>query len=219
MTDPFAPVPQQPAAQQPQPAAWYPQTGQPAGDAAATPPAQPPAAVVQAAAAKNLGTLRRAQAGHNPIANFLTGLAASAGLFLLLLGLSWLYKAVPFFLFRWAGLAICPAMVVTLIYSFIALFGGFKGTWRYDNGLAYRKNGKVSTLAWNEIDQVLLWRAGGNTSLRGKLLSWVVVGYDGTKIDIDKKTDESFGEEICAIVAAHGRSIVESGPYSGRLRK
>jgi hypothetical protein len=187
-----------------------------APDAAAKPP---PAPVASAAAARNLGTLRRAQTGHNPITNFVTGLVASAVLLGLMWLLSWFQSQWAFFLWRWLALAICPVFVLSVLYTLIAPFGGFKGTWRYDGGLVYRKNRKVTVLAWSEIDEVQLWKAGGDGVMRGKLLSWLVIGYNGAKIDIDAKEDKSFGEEICGIVASLGRQVKDGGPYVGKLRK
>ena len=91
----------------------------------------------------------------------------------------------------------------------------------FAGGLVHTKNGKFQVVAWPEVDELLLWRAGGKTAMAGKLLCYYVVTFDGRKVPIElqsAKGDKTLGERLQQIVTGLGRPVVESGPYSGRLR-
>jgi hypothetical protein len=54
-------------------------------------------------------------------------------------------------------------------------------TYLDERGLVRTKNRRVQTVPFSDVDELLLWRAGGNNRWTGNLLSYYVVTRDGRK--------------------------------------
>jgi hypothetical protein len=183
------------------------------------PVARPPAPVAAVAAGHQLGALRAVQAAPSPAGTLALGLALVLALFGVMAGLNGLDRHWHFFLWRALDVLVCPFFVISVGYTLIAPIVGLTGTWRYEGGLVHRRNRRISALPWSQVAEVQLWKAGGDGMMRGRLLSWLVIGVDGSAMDIEARQDTTFGDQICAIVAGQGRPVNDSGPYVGRLRK
>src|SRR5262245_21306921 len=145
----------------------------------------PPPKVSEATATKQLGELVTAQKGSNPVGNLLFGIGAAVVLILIGVGLGWVPTKTGI---RPLGFLTCILIVIALIivvYSVMALFAGFTATYLYRNGLAHTKNGKVEVVAWPEIDELWLWKAGGKTGIAGMLMCYYVVTFDGRKVPVE----------------------------------
>jgi hypothetical protein len=185
-------------------------------------PSEPlPPKVAQAATGRGLGQLTYLQKGTNPFSNFAFGIGAAVALVLVGLGIGWLTSQIHLRALAWLAFLCFVGALIAVIFSFMALFAGFTATYLFAGGLVHTKNGKVQVVAWPEVDEMLLWRAGGKTAMAGKLLCYYVVTFDGRKVPIElqsAKGDKTLGEQLQQIVKGLGRPVVESGPYSGRLR-
>jgi hypothetical protein len=185
-------------------------------------PSEPlPPKVAQAATGRGLGQLTYLQKGANPFSNFAFGIGAAVALVLVGFGLGWLTSEIRLRALAWLTVLCFIGALIAVVLSFAALLAGFTATYLFAGGLVHTKNGKVQVVAWPEVDELLLWRAGGKSSLAGKLLSYYVVTFDGRKVPIElqsAKGDKTLGEQLQQVVKGLGRPVVESGPYSGRLR-
>jgi hypothetical protein len=185
-------------------------------------PSEPlPPKVAQAATGRGLGQLTYLQKGTNPFSNFAFGIGAAVALVLVGFGLGWLTSEIRLRALAWLTVLCFIGALIAVVLSFAALLAGFTATYLFAGGLVHTKNGKVQVVAWPEVDELLLWRAGGKSSLAGKLLSYYVVTFDGRKVPIElqsAKGDKTLGEQLQQVVKGLGRPVVESGPYSGRLR-
>jgi hypothetical protein len=187
----------------------------------AAPADPPPPKVAQAAAGRGLGPLVHAQKSTNPFANFAFGMGAAVALVLLFFGLAWVAVQLHFRPLGWLAFLCLIGALIAVVMACAALYAGFTATYLFTGGLAHTKNGNVQAVTWPEVDELLLWRAGGKTAMAGKLLCYYVVTFDGRKVGVElqsAKGDKSLGEQLQQIVARLGRPVVESGPYSGRLR-
>jgi hypothetical protein len=180
-----------------------------------------PPKVAQAAAGRALGQVTYLQKGSNPFSNFAFGIGAAVALVLVFLGLGWVSVQIHFRALAWLAFLCLIGALIAVVLAFGALIAGFTATYLFAGGLAHTKNGKIQVVAWPEVDELLLWRAGGKTSIAGKLLCYYVVTFDGRKVPIElqsAKGDTTLGEQLQQIVKSLGRPVVESGPYAGRLR-
>jgi hypothetical protein len=185
-------------------------------------PAEPlPPKVVQAAAGRGLGHPTYVQKGANPFGNFAFGLGAAVALVLLFFGIAWVAVQIHLRALAWLGFLCLIGALIAVVMAFAALLAGFTATYLFAGGLVHTKNGKVQVVTWPEVDELLLWRAGGKSAMAGKLLCYYVITFDGRKVPIElqsAKGDKTLGERLQQIVEGLGRPVVESGPYSGRLR-
>ncbi|OLB65667.1 MAG: hypothetical protein AUI10_05660 [Actinobacteria bacterium 13_2_20CM_2_72_6] len=187
----------------------------------AAPAEQLPPKVVQAAAGRGLGQTTYVQKGSNPFGNFAFGIGAAVALVLVFFGIAWVAVQIHFRPLAWLAFLCLIGALIAVIMAFGALIAGFTATYLFAGGLVHTKNGKVQVVTWPEVDELLLWRAGGKTAIAGKLLCYYVVTFDGRKVPIElqsAKGDKTLGEQLQGIVKSLGRPVVESGPYSGRLR-
>ena len=185
-------------------------------------PSEPlPPKVAQVAAGRGLGPVTYLQKGSNPFSNFAFGIGAAVALVLVFLGLGWVSVQIHFRALAWLAFLCLIGALIAFVLAFAALVAGFTATYLFTGGLVHTKNGKVQVVAWPEVDELLLWRAGGKTAMAGKLLCYYVVTFDGRKVPIElqsAKGDKTLGEQLQQIIKGLGRPVVESGPYSGRLR-
>ena len=183
-----------------------------------------PPEVAQAAAARGLGTVVYAQKGSNPFSNLAWGLGISLGMFFVgCLGLGWFATLIHFRPLAFVAFFIGVSAVVWFVRSLLAVFAGFTASYLYTNGLVHTKNKKIEAVAWPEVDELLLWKAGGKPDgfLYGKLLNYYIMTFDGRKIAVEAqsaKGDKTLGEQLQQAVARVGRPVKDSGPYTGRLR-
>lgn len=187
----------------------------------ATPADPVPPKVAQAAADRGLGQVTYVQKGSNPFSNFAFGLGAAVALVLLFFGIAWVAVQIHFRPLAYLAFLCLIGALIAVVLAFGALIAGFTATYLFAGGLVHTKNGKVQVVAWPEVDELLLWRAGGKSAMAGKLLCYYVVAFDGRKVPIElrsAKGDKTLGEQLQQIVKSLGRPVVESGPYSGRLR-
>jgi hypothetical protein len=186
------------------------------------PATPPPAEVSQAATRRGLGDYLMVQQSSNPFGNFARGIGIAMVLFVGgFMGLGWL--AVHLNVRKLAYVAfICAAVaLVAAIMAIRALLVGFSAMYVFANGLVRTKNRKVNVVMWADIDELLLWKAGGKTSMRGKLLGYYIGTFDGRKVPLEAqsaKGDRTVGERLQQIVHNLGRPVRDSGPYTGRLR-
>ncbi|GAA4588784.1 hypothetical protein BJY16_008676 [Actinoplanes octamycinicus] len=184
-------------------------------------PAPPPDEVLQAAASRQFGRLVAGQRGSNPFGNLAFGLGGGIALIAGGILLAWLGSLIDF---RPLALLGCPLMVVGVVvlgYALAALFAGFTATYLFEQGLVHTKNKKLDAVAWSEVDQLWLWKAGGNNALTGKLLCYYVVTFDGRKVPVEvavAKGEQPLGPQLEQIVAQLGRPVVDSGPLVGKMR-
>lgn len=180
-----------------------------------------PSKVAAGAQSRGLGDCLVVAAGSNPIGNFLFAVGAGVVLILVAFGLSWVgEKAGLRFLAYLVFLCFVGALIAA-IFSVVALLAGFTASYLYQGGLVHTKNGRVQVVAWSDLDEVWRWRAGGNTALRGKLLCYYVVTFDGRKVPIEAKSakgSSELGERLEQTAVSLGRKVSDSGPYTGRLR-
>lgn len=182
----------------------------------------PPAEVAQAAAQRALGDYLVAQQGSNPYSNSAVGLGIALVLFVGgFMGLGWVATRIharPLATFAF----VCAAVAVfAVIMAIRALRAGFTATYVFTNGVVHTKNRKIDVVTWPDIDELLLWKAGGKTTLRGKLLGYYIVTLDGRKLALEARSakgDGTVGEVLQQIVRDLGRPVRDSGPYTGRLR-
>ncbi|MCW2885362.1 MAG: hypothetical protein QOE54_3182 [Streptosporangiaceae bacterium] len=187
----------------------------PGTGASPQPAEQPPPKVTELAAAQRLGDLLSSRKGSTPFANAFFALAVAALLFgvTVVLALLRLARGVAVFTFA------CSVGIAFL--SLFALLAGFTGAYLYTGGLVHRKNGRLSAVRWPDVSELLLWRAGGRTRLAGRLLCYHVVTRSGRKLPIEAHVGagrDAFGELLEQKIRQEGGQVVESGPYSGRLR-
>ncbi|SDS60420.1 DUF6585 family protein [Actinoplanes derwentensis] len=184
-------------------------------------PSAPPPEVIQAAASRQLGALVAAQRGSNPIGNLAFGVGGGIALILGGFLVGWISSLIDF---RPLAFLACPMIVIgiiVLIYAVMALFAGFTATYLFENGLVHTKNKKIDAVAWSEVDQLWLWKAGGDNVLTGHLLTYYVVTFDGRKVPVEAavgKGQEPLGPRLEQIVAQLGRPVVDSGPLVGKMR-
>ena len=174
-----------------------------------------------AQAATGLGQPTYLQRGTNPFSNFIFAIGAAVALVLVGLGLGWVTTQIHLRALAWLAFLCFIGALIAVIFAFAALLAGFTATYLFAGGLVHTKNGRVQVVAWPDVDELLLWRAGGKTAMAGKLLCYYVVTFDGRKVPIElqsAKGDKALGEQLQQIVTKLGRPVVESGPYSGRLR-
>jgi hypothetical protein len=178
--------------------------------------------VAEAAAASNLGPLREACVEGNPFTKGLLWIVAAAACIGLLTLFSWLGVTYDV---GWLRVFVCLLGIGALFSIFFAvqtLVRGFRATYWYENGLVYLKNGRVQVMPWSQVDEMLLWKAGGKSSMKGLMLSYIVVGFDGQKFSVaangERDPGDSFGGRLCGQVAQLGRPVKDSGPYVGRMR-
>ncbi|GAA2687398.1 DUF6585 family protein [Actinoplanes palleronii] len=187
----------------------------------AAPPQAPPDEVLQAAASRQFGSLIAGQRGTNPFGNLAFGLGGGIALIAGGALVAWVGSLIDF---RPLALLACPMIViglVVIVYAVMALAAGFTATYLFENGLVHTKNKKVDAVAWTEVDELWLWKAGGNTALAGNLLSYYVVTFDGRKVVVESavgKGEQPLGPRLEQIVAQLGRPVVDSGPYVGKMR-
>jgi hypothetical protein len=192
-----------------------------AGPAGSAPLDAAPLKVTQAAADRHLGTLVMWQKGSNPFGNFFFGIACAVGLVVVGLLLAWAASATKVRALAWLTCILWVIAVIVATYSVMALLAGFTATYLYTNGLVHLRNGKTEAASWPEVDELLLWKAGGKTSIAGTLLSYRVVTFDGRKISVELASntgDRTLGEQLQQIVRQLGRPVTDSGPYVGRMR-
>ncbi|GAA1653386.1 DUF6585 family protein [Actinoplanes couchii] len=181
----------------------------------------PPPEVIQAAAARQLGQLVAAQRGTNPVGNLVFGIGGGIALIVAGILVAWIGSALDFGALRFVA---CPLMVfgvIVLGYAVMALFAGFTATYLFENGLVHSKNKKLETVAWPEVDQLWLWKAGGDNFLTGQLLCYYVVTTDGRKVPVESavaKGETPLGPQLEQIVAQLGRPVVDSGPLTGKMK-
>jgi hypothetical protein len=117
---------------------------------------------------------------------------------------------------------VCAAVALfAVIMAIRALLAGFTATYVFTNGLVHTKNRKIDVVTWPDIDELLLWKAGGKTTFRGKLLGYYLITLDGRKLALEARSakgDGTVGEVLQQIVRDLGRPVRDSGPYTGRLR-
>lgn len=181
----------------------------------------PPPKVVEAAASKQLGALVMGQKGANPFGNLFFGIGLAVAIGVVSTLIAWGATAIHLRPLAYLACLGWVAAVIVLGYSIMAGLAGFTGTYLYANGIAHVKNGKVATAAWSEVDQLWLWKAGGKTAIAGTLLCYYLVTLDGRKIPVEhasKSGDKTLGEQLQQIVRQLGRPVVDSGPYTGKLR-
>lgn len=181
----------------------------------------PPPEVIQAAASRRLGQLVAAQRGTNPIGNLTFGIGGGIALIAGGILVAWIGSLIDVGALRFIA---CPMLVfgvIVLVYAVMALFAGFTATYLFENGLVHTKNKKIDTVAWSEVDQLWLWKAGGDNILTGQLLCYYVVTLDGRKVPVESavaKGEQPLGPQLEQIVAQLGRPVVDSGPLVGRMR-
>jgi VanZ family protein len=205
----------------PQPVGAQPAASQPATPPPLAPPEPPPAKVAQAATDRALGAIVAAQKGSNPLGNFVFGIGAAVVLIGVGLGVAWLAAQIGFRALAYLALLCFVGALIAVVLSFAALLAGFTATYLYAGGVVHTKNGKVQVVAWPDLDEMLLWRAGGKSAIAGTLLCYYLITFDGRKVPIEKqsaKGDKALGEHLQQIVKNIGRPVVDSGPYTGRLR-
>ena len=191
------------------------------GKTPSAPPQPPPTEVAQAAASRQLGALIAAQRGTNPFGNLAFGLGGGIVLIVGGIVLAWLGSLLKT---RALVFVACPMIVIglfALVLAVAAIRGGFTATYLYQNGLVHTKNKKVDVVAWSEVDQLWLWKAGGKTALAGKMLNYYVVTLDGRKVLVEAhvaKGEQPLGALLEQTVAQLRRPVVDSGPYVGKLR-
>jgi hypothetical protein len=182
---------------------------------------QAPERIIRKAAAHDLGALVIAQRGSNPIANALFAAAVVAVLCLLIWGMAWAGQAYDLGFLRPLIILAVVGVVVGTIMMVMSLIAGFTSAYLFDNGVICTRNGIVSVARWQDVDRLLLWRAGGRTALRGKLLCYYVVTGNGRRMPIEARQGDQgdpLGEALQATMARMGRPVVESGPAAGVLR-
>lgn len=180
-----------------------------------------PGKVSDAAAQAELGHLVMSQQGSHPVGNLVFGLVVAgvlvgAGCFL-----SWLLDFVEIRAVAYLAFVCFVLAVIAFGMSLAALAAGFTATYLYERGLVHTKNGRVKTVKFSDVDELLLWRAGGKTALAGNLLAYYVVTRDGRKVPVEAKSksgDDRLGVRLQEMVRDCGHPVVESGPYVGRLR-
>jgi hypothetical protein len=180
-----------------------------------------PGKVSDAAAQAELGKLVVTQQGSHPVGNLVFGLVVAGVLVASGFLLSWLTGIVELRVVAFLAFVCFVLALIVFAMSLAALASGFTATYLYERGLVHTKNVRLKTVAFSDVDELLLWRAGGKTALAGTLLAYYVVTRDGQKIAVEAKSksgEDSLGLRLQEIVREHGRPVVESGPYVGRLR-
>jgi hypothetical protein len=122
---------------------------------------------------------------------------------------------------RFVAIFVFAASVVSLLIGVVALFAGFTAAYIYEHGLVQTKNGRRKVATWNEVTELLLWRAGGNTFLAGTVLCYYAKTRDGRKLSVEARfvdDRDAFGELLQDHVRRGGGRVVESGPAAGVLR-
>ena len=113
-------------------------------------------------------------------------------------------------------------MFLSLYFTVTSLVRGFRATYWYENGLVYLRNGRVQVMPWSQVDEMLLWKAGGKSSMSGVMMSYIVVGFDGQRFSVaangEREPGDTFGGRLFAMVVQLGRPVKDSGPYVGRMR-
>jgi hypothetical protein len=182
----------------------------------------PPAEVIEAAARRGLGDYLIGQQGSNPFSNFLMGLGIALVLFVGgLMGLGWVAVHIDSQKLATVAIICGVVAVIATLMAIRALLAGFSAAYMFADGLVHTKRRKINVVTWSDIDELLLWKAGGKTSLRGKLLAYYLATFDGRKLPIEARSgtgDRTFGEALQQLVRGLGRPVRDSGPYTGRLR-
>jgi hypothetical protein len=180
-----------------------------------------PAKVSDAAAKADLRGLIMAQQGSHPVGNLVfmlvvAGVLVGAGFLL-----SWVTGIVEIRAVAFLGLVCFVLAFIAVAMSVAALAAGFTATYLYERGLVHTKNRRVQTVPFSDVDELLLWRAGGKNRWTGNLLTYYVVTRDGRKVPVEARSnsgDDSLGLRLQDIVREYGRAVVDSGPYVGRMR-
>src|SRR2546430_9640177 len=134
-------------------------------------PSEPvPPKVAQAATGRGLGQLTYLQKGTNPFSNFIFAIGAAVALVLVGLGLGWVTTQIHLRALAWLAFLCFVGALIAVIFAFAALLAGFTATYLFAGGLVHTKNGRVQVVAWPDVDELLLWRAGGETAVVGQLL-------------------------------------------------
>jgi hypothetical protein len=142
----------------------------------------------------------------------LTAFIAAAVLLGIALLLGWLAsRGVP--LVRYVALLSCAFGIGAVVMGFVALAAGFTRVYLYGNGLVHARNGRARTVAWPEISELRVMRAGGQgmqTLIAGKTLAYVVTVHNGRKISIQAEASHErnpVGEQLIAVAQHLGRPV------------
>src|SRR4051794_12345558 len=153
--------------------------------------AQPPPQVLAAAAEQGLGTCRMVENNLTRIRSLRSGLLMMT----VLVGVIVLTYQLLIHSHTPGGrgnrglgilmLTCCFLLIWTIFATLRDLWAGNVRIFLLDNGLIFTRNKKkVDVIAWSDIDELLLWKAGGKGSLRGQLLGYCLVTFDGRKVPI-----------------------------------
>lgn len=179
--------------------------------------AYPPQAVRAEAERLGLGGLVAGRRGSNPFVR--AGLSLLMAL--LCFGVTALLAWTGIGLLHGVALVTCAGSVAAVILALAALAGGFTGMYVYTDGVVHAKNGRLRSARWDQVVELLLWRASGSTRLAGRLLAYYVVTRDGRKLGIEARSIagvDEFGERLKQLVSDHDLPVVEGAPAAGRSR-
>jgi hypothetical protein len=183
-------------------------TAMPATDAGAL-----PRRVRRAAEHSNLGALVMGGKGTG----FLRQLAVLLAVEAVLAGLLAAAMATGSRLLAWLPLIGLLGVAIVIAMRTVS---GPRRTYVFADGVVCTRFGAAKAARWDQVRELLLWRAGGKTFLAGKLLAYYLITQDGSKLAIEARTDgpDPLGEMVKDFVRRAGRPVVDSGPYHGRMR-
>lgn len=183
-------------------------------------PDRPPRAVADAAARGQLGRLVMAQQGGNPPGNVIFVLVGAGVLLGFALLWGWLGATTGVRVLHSIGLLCLALAVVAVVLACAAPVAGFTATHLYENGLVHTRNRRVQAVAWSEVDEMLIRRTDGSAAA-GTVLAYSLITRDGRRVPVEalsRAGDNALAARLEEIVRSLGRPVVDSGPYTGRLR-
>jgi hypothetical protein len=172
---------------------------------------QPPPEVTAEADRYQFGALVAARCGSNPWYN--AGFVAGGALLCFAVTAVLALTGVGFL--RYLGILTCAGFVGGAIFAIVTLIAGSSGMYLYTGGLVHTRRGRPRAVRWTEVTRMQVQRAGGSTSMAGRVTAYYVVTGDGSKLYAEARVVngvDEFGSRLADVIAGLGRPVVDSGP-------